>query len=65
MAINWNNISYDSLTNDPNIAVKIAQEIERTSWLKSPFASFVGKGGDRGVRHYDVNICQPALKENE
>lgn len=59
MAINWNNISYDSLTNDPNIAVKIAQEIERTSWLKSPFASFVGKGGDRGVRHYDVNICQP------
>lgn len=57
--LNWNTITYDGLVNDPNIAVKIAQEIERTSWIKSPFASFVGKGGDRGVRHYDVSVCQP------
>lgn len=56
---NWNNIDYNGLKSDPNISVKIGREIERLSWLKSPFASFTGKGGDRGVRHFSVENDQP------
>lgn len=47
------------LKNDPNISVKIGREIERLSWIKSPFASFTGKGGDRGVRSFTVENDQP------
>lgn len=58
-ALNWNSIDYNGLKNDPNISVKIGQEIERLSWIKSPFASFTGRGGDRGVRHFEVSNDQP------
>lgn len=58
-ALNWNTIDYNSLKTDPNISVKIAHEIERLSWLKSPFTTFTGKGGDRGIRTFDVQNDQP------
>ncbi|TLD94920.1 DUF4043 family protein [Helicobacter jaachi] len=58
-ALQWNTISLEGLQSDPNISVKIATEIERLSWIKSPFASFVGKGGDRGVRVFEVEQEQP------
>lgn len=57
--LQWNTIDYNSLKTDPNISVKIAQEIERLSWIKSPFQNFTGKGGDRGVRAFDVQNDQP------
>ncbi|WP_066389509.1 DUF4043 family protein [Helicobacter himalayensis] len=57
--LNWNAIDYSGLKSDPNISVKVGQEIERLSWLKSPFASFTGRGGDRGVRHFEVTNDQP------
>lgn len=57
--LNWNTIEYDALKKDPNVSVKIAEEIENLSWIKSPFASFVGKGGDRGVRCFSVQSEQP------
>lgn len=58
-ALNWNTIDFSNIKDDPNIGVKIATEIERLSWIKSPFASFTGKGSDRGVRQYSVQNDQP------
>lgn len=57
--LQWNTIDYNSLKTDPNISVKIGEEIERMSWLKSPFASFAGTGSDRGVRIFSVKNDQP------
>ncbi|TLD79840.1 DUF4043 family protein [Helicobacter sp. MIT 05-5293] len=57
--MNLNNIDYNSLKNDENISVQIGKEIERLSWIKSPFESFTGKGGDRGVRTFSVENDQP------
>lgn len=57
--MNLNNIDYNSLKNDENISVKIGKEIERLSWIKSPFESFTGRGGDRGVRSFQVENDQP------
>lgn len=58
-ALNWNSIDFSNIKDDPNISVKIAHEIERLSWIKSPFASFTGKGSDRGVRQFSVENDQP------
>ena len=58
-ALNWNTIDLSTIKDDPNVGIKIATEIERLSWIKSPFASFTGKGADRGVRQYSVENDQP------
>lgn len=58
-ALNWNTIDFNAIKDDPNIAVKIGKEIERLSWIKSPFESFTGKGSDRGVRCFSVQNDQP------
>lgn len=54
-----NQINLSEWKNDPNVAVKIGQEIERASWKKSPFEPFVGRGSDRGVRTYLIGDTQP------
>lgn len=54
-----NEVNIAQWKTDPNVSVKIGQEIERASWLKSPFEPFVGRGNDRGVRTYIVNDTQP------
>lgn len=59
MLDNLNAVNIAEWKNDPNVSVKIAQEIERASWLKSPFEPIVGRGSDRGVRTYIVSDVQP------
>ncbi|STP11055.1 Uncharacterised protein [Helicobacter cinaedi] len=54
-----NEVNISQWKTDPNVSVKIGQEIEKASWLKSPFEPFVGRGNDRGVRTYIVNDTQP------
>lgn len=54
-----NQINIASWKDDPNVSVKIGQEIEKASWKKSPFEPLAGRGSDRGVRTYIVNDKQP------
>ncbi|WP_104740822.1 phage capsid family protein, partial [Helicobacter bizzozeronii] len=44
---------------DPNVSVKIGEQIELASWQKSPFEPLTGRGSDRGVRTYIVPDNQP------
>ncbi|STP14350.1 Uncharacterised protein [Helicobacter cinaedi] len=37
-----NEVNISQWKTDPNVSVKIGQEIEKASWLKSPFEPFVG-----------------------
>ncbi|WP_163556273.1 DUF4043 family protein [Helicobacter suis] len=65
MALNLNNINIANWKNDPNVSVKIAEQIELASWAKSPFEPLTGRGSDRGVRTYlieDVQPYRPRLK---
>ncbi|EAJ8475217.1 structural protein, partial [Campylobacter upsaliensis] len=45
-----NKINLAAWRENPNVAVEIARTIENASWQKSPFAPFMGRGQDRGVR---------------
>ncbi|WP_163534076.1 DUF4043 family protein [Helicobacter suis] len=65
MALNLNSINLANWKNDPNVSVKIAEQIELASWAKSPFEPLTGRGSDRGVRTYiipDVQPYRPRLK---
>ncbi|MFC3847892.1 DUF4043 family protein [Helicobacter baculiformis] len=60
-----NQINIANWKNDPNVSVKIGEQIELASWLKSPFEPLSGRGSDRGVRTYlieDVQPYRPRLK---
>lgn len=60
-----NKINLNSWRENPNVAIEVARSIENASWRKSPFASFMGRGQDRGVRTYsvkDANPYRPRLK---
>lgn len=60
-----NKINLAAWRENPNVAVEIARTIENASWQKSPFAPFMGRGQDRGVRTYNVkdsNPYRPRLK---
>lgn len=60
-----NRINIQAWRENPNVAVEIAKTIENASWQKSPFAPFMGRGQDRGVRTYnvkDANPYRPRLK---
>ncbi|CAM3304063.1 hypothetical protein HELA111659_03020 [Helicobacter labetoulli] len=46
-----NEVNISQWKTDPNVSVKIGQEIEKASWLKSPFEPFVGRGNDRGGKN--------------
>lgn len=59
MALNLNNINIANWKNDPNVSVKIAEQIELASWAKSPFEPLTGRGSDRGVRTYLIDDVQP------
>ncbi|WP_104741965.1 phage capsid family protein [Helicobacter ailurogastricus] len=54
-----NEINIGNWKNDPNVSVKIGQQIEAASWKKSPFEPLTGRGSDRGVRTYIVEDNQP------
>ncbi|WP_121022115.1 phage capsid family protein [Helicobacter vulpis] len=54
-----NQINLANWKNDPNVSVKIAEQIEAASWKKSPFEPLAGRGSDRGVRTYIVEDNQP------
>ena len=60
-----NKINVAAWRENPNVAIEIARTIENASWKKSPFAAFMGRGQDRGVRTYnvkDANPYRPRLK---
>lgn len=60
-----NKINIGAWRENPNVAIEIARTIENASWRKSPFAAFMGRGQDRGVRTYnvkDANPYRPRLK---
>lgn len=60
-----NKINLNSWRENPNVVIEVARSIENASWRKSPFASFMGRGQDRGVRTYsvkDANPYRPRLK---
>lgn len=60
-----NKINVGAWRENPNVTVEIARTIENASWRKSPFAPFMGRGQDRGVRTYnvkDANPYRPRLK---
>lgn len=60
-----NKINLAAWRENPNVAIEIARTIENASWQKSPFAPFMGRGQDRGVRTYNVkdsNPYRPRLK---
>ena len=54
-----NNINIANWEKDPNVSVKIGEEIEKGSWKKSPFEPLTGRGSDRGVRTYVISDTQP------
>lgn len=54
-----NQIDMQQWKNDPNVAVKIGNVIEKASWKKSVFEPLVGSGSDRGIRTYKVDTAQP------
>ncbi|RDU51631.1 structural protein, partial [Helicobacter sp. MIT 00-7814] len=54
-----NAITYEAIVNNPNIGIEIGKEIEKASWMKSPFEPLVGRGGDRGIRTFNVTNYQP------
>lgn len=60
-----NKINIQAWKENPNVTIEIARTIENASWQKSPFAPFMGRGQDRGVRTYnvkDANPYRPRLK---
>lgn len=50
-----NQIDLSGWKENPNVATQIAVAIEKTSWQKSRFEPFMGKGSDRGLRTYNVS----------
>lgn len=50
-----NQIDLSGWKENPNVATQIAVAIEKTSWQKSRFEPFLGKGSDRGIRTYNVS----------
>lgn len=54
-----NNISMEALINDPNISVKIAQEIEDMSWADSKWTTFLGRSENRGIRTFHTPNDEP------
>ncbi|WP_104753140.1 phage capsid family protein [Helicobacter salomonis] len=54
-----NKINLANWKDDPNVSVKIAEQIELASWKKSPFEPLTGRGSDRGVRTYIIADNQP------
>ncbi|WP_104640054.1 phage capsid family protein [Helicobacter bizzozeronii] len=59
MLAGLNNINLANWKSDPNVSVKIGEQIELASWQKSPFEPLTGRGSDRGVRTYIVPDNQP------
>ncbi|CRF50122.1 FIG00711515: hypothetical protein [Helicobacter heilmannii] len=59
MSLALNHINLAAWKDDPNVSVKIGQQIELASWQKSPFEPLTGRGSDRGVRTYIVEDNQP------
>ncbi|TSA81488.1 DUF4043 family protein [Helicobacter mehlei] len=59
MLAGLNDINLANWKSDPNVSVKIGEQIEAASWLKSPFEPLTGRGSDRGVRTYLVPDNQP------
>ncbi|WP_104686764.1 phage capsid family protein [Helicobacter felis] len=59
MLAGLNNINLANWKSDPNVSVKIGEQIELASWKKSPFEPLTGRGSDRGVRTYLVPDNQP------
>lgn len=55
----FNGVTFDALVNDPNISVKIGDEIEAASWEESRFEPFLGKGEGRGVRFFSTSTNEP------
>lgn len=47
------------LKNNPNVGIQIGREIEKMSWLKSPFEPLAGRGSDRMIRAYSVDKETP------
>ena len=59
MSVLDGNIQMSAILNNPNIAVKIAQEIEDMSWDDSKWRSLVGRGENRGVRTFHTPNDEP------
>ena len=55
----FNGVTFDALVNDPNISVKIGDEIEAASWEESRFEPFLGKAEGRGIRFFSTNTNEP------
>lgn len=55
----FNGVTFDALVNDPNISVKIGDEIEAASWEESHFDPFLGKSEGRGVRFFTAPYNEP------
>lgn len=65
MALDLNRINIQGWESDPNVAVEIAREIEKTSWDESPFEPLTGKGEDRGIKVFQTDNtapCRPRLR---
>lgn len=54
-----NNIDFNMFVNDKNIGIQVARDIENASWKTSLWEPFVGRGGDRGIRTFQIDNIEP------